>query len=150
MTAMKIINRSAFHDYNILERLEAGIKLTGPEVKSVKGSRVSLKGAYVKIIGSEAYLINCQIQPYQFARLVNFDASRTRKLLLNKKEIIALKSKLDSANLTLVPVSLYLKHGLIKLEIGLGKGKKEFEKREVLKKRAQIRELDREYRGKVD
>lgn len=146
---MKVTNRSAFHDYNILERLEAGIKLTGPEVKSAKNGHVSLSGAFVRIIGSEAYLVNAQIFPYEFARIDNYDPRRTRKLLLSKREIVVLKQKTESAGLALVPVSLYTKHGLVKLEVGIGKGKKKYEKREELKKRAQKRELERTYRGKV-
>jgi len=147
---MKTINRSATYDYTISERFEAGIKLTGPEVKSAKTGRASLTGAFVKIVGSEAYLINAQIQPYLYARVENHDPKRTRKLLLNKKEIISLKNKLESANLTLVPLSIYVKHGLVKVEVGLGKGKRQFEKREAIKKREQLRELDRQYRGKLD
>lgn len=147
---MRIINRLATYDYTISERFEAGIKLTGPEVKSAKTGRASLTGAFVKIVGSEAYLINAQIQPYLYARVENYDPKRTRKLLLNKKEIISLKNKLESANLTLVPLCLYIKHGLIKLEVGVGKGKREYEKRETIKKREQKRELERIYRGKVD
>lgn len=147
---MKIINRSAHHDYTISDRLEAGIKLTGPEVKSVKSNRVSLTGAFVRIMGTEAYLVNAQIQPYIFARIENYDPRRTRKLLLSKQEIMALKGKIEGANVTLVPLSLYTKHGLVKLEIGIGRGKKKYEKREVLKKRDALRELERDYRGKVD
>lgn len=147
---MKIVNRSAFHDYTIADRLEAGIKLTGPEVKSVKGNRVSLTGSFVRIIGSEAFLVNAQIQPYQFARIENYDPRRTRKLLLSKKEIIALKGKIEGANLTLVPLSLYTTHGLVKLEVGVARGKKQYEKREELKRRAVKRELEQDYRGKVD
>lgn len=147
---MKIFNRSAYHDYTILEHFEAGIKLTGPEVKSVKGNLVSLTGAFVRLIGSEAYLVNAQIQPYIFARIEGYDPRRTRKLLLSKKEIIALKGKIEGANLTLVPLSLYTSHGLVKVEVGLAKGKKQYEKRETLKKRETLRELERDYRGKVD
>ena len=146
---MKIINRAAWYDYTILEKLEAGIKLTGPEVKSVKGGHASLKGSYVRIIGSEAYLVNAQIQPYAFARIVDYDPSRTRKLLLQKQQIIALKTKIDSQNLTLVALSLYLTHGLVKLEVGIARGKKQYEKREVLKQRNLKRELEREFKGKI-
>ena len=146
---MKIINRSAWHDYTILETIEAGIKLIGPEVKSVKGGHASLNGAYVRIVGSEVYLVNAQIQPYAYARLVNYDPNRTRKLLLQKPQIIALKTKTDSQRATLVPLNLYIKHGIIKLEIGLAKSKKQYDKREVLKKRDQQREMEREYRGKI-
>lgn len=147
---MKVINRSAFHDYTIADRLEAGIKLIGPEVKSVKGNRVSLTGSFVRIIGSEAYLVNAQIQPYLFARTEGYDPRRTRKLLFSKKEIIVLKGKIEGANLTLVPLSLYTTHGLVKLEVGVARGKKQYEKREALKKRDQLRELEQDYRGKVD
>lgn len=147
---MKISNRSAFHDYTVLDRLEAGIKLLGPEVKSVKGNRASLAGAFVRLIGSEAYLVNAQIQPYIFARVENYDPRRTRKLLLSKKEIISLKGKIEGANLTLVPLSLYTKHGLVKVEVGLARGKKQYEKREMLRRRDQLRELEREHKGKVD
>ena len=145
---MKITNRRAYHDYHILEKLEAGIHLTGPEVKSVKGGHMSLGGAFVKIVGSEAYLVNAQIHPYPFARLENYDSGRTRKLLLHKKEIIALKSKIQSG-LTLVPLSCYTKQGLVKLEIALARSKKKYEKKEALKKRDLERELEEELRGKI-
>ena len=147
---MRILNRSAHYDYVIGERIEAGIKLTGPEVKSIKGNRAALTGAFVRIVGSEAFLVNAQIQPYMFARVENYDPRRTRKLLLGKKEIITLKSRADTENITLVPLSLYEKHGLIKVEIGIGKGKRQYEKRETIKKREEKRELARTYRGKVD
>ncbi len=146
---MKLTNRNAFHDYTILERFEAGIKLTGPEVKSIKDNRVSLTGAFVRVVGNEIYLINAQIQPYSFARVEGYDPRRTRKLLLGKREIVSLKGKLEGGGYTLIPLSLYTKHGLIKVEVGLGCGKKQFEKRELLKKRAQKREIERTYRGKV-
>lgn len=146
---MKIINRSAYHDYTIEQTFEAGIKLTGREVKSAKGGHVSLTGAFVRLIGSEAYLVNAQIFPYLLARIEGYDPRRTRKLLLHKKEIISLRNKLESANLTLVPIAMYADHGLVKLEVGLARGKKQYEKRAVLKERQQKRELDRQYRGKV-
>ena len=146
---MKIFNRSATYDYTILDRFEAGVKLTGPEFKSVKGGHVSLTGSYVKMLGTEAYLINAKIEPYSFAKVENYDPQRTRKLLLHKREVMALKTKLDTTNLTLVPLSIYIHHGFVKVEIALAKGKKQFEKRETLKKRAETRELDREFRGKV-
>lgn len=138
-----------FFDYNILEKFEAGIHLTGAEVKSVKGGHMSLDGAFVRIIGSEAYLVNAQIFPYPNARTENYEPRRTRKLLLHKKEIIALKTKTEQSGLTLVPISCYTtshrrevvvgqshasnKAGLVKLEIAIARGKKKFEKREALK-----------------
>lgn len=145
---MKITNRRAFYDYQILERFEAGINLTGPEVKSVKGGRADLTGSFVRVVGSEIYLVNAKIFPYEYARPEGFDEHRTRKLLLHKKEIIALKSKTEGSNLTLVPLSLYTKNGLIKVEIGLGKGKKQYEKRESLKRKDLEREVEVALRNK--
>lgn len=141
---MKITNKRAFFDYRILETFEAGINLYGSEVKAVRLGRADLSGSFVKIIGSEAYLVNSKIFPYQAGQIENYDERRTRKLLLHKNEIIALKSKTDGANLALVPISLYFKHGFIKLEIGLGKGKKKFEKREAIKKRDIKRQMQQE------
>ena len=146
---MKIFNKKATFDYTILEHLEAGVNLTGAEVKSIKGGHAQLTGAFVRIIGSEAYLVNAQIFPYIYARPEGFDPRRTRKLLLHKSELIRLKSKLDSSNLTLIPLSWYTKGPLVKLEIGLARGKKQHEKREVKRKEDQRRELERDYRGKV-
>lgn len=147
---MNIVNRRAFHNYSILETIEAGIGLTGPEVKSVKGGRVSLEGAYVKIIGSEIYLVNAQIFPYLYARPEGYDPKRSRKLLLHKKEIITLKTKMTQAAQTLIPLEFYIAHGFIKLKIALAKGKKEYEKREKIKKRDMERDIKRELRGKKD
>lgn len=147
---MRIVNRRAFHNFQILEKVEAGIHLTGPEVKSIKGGHASLEGAFVKIVGSEAYLVNAQIYPYEHARLENYDPQRTRKLLLHKKEIMALKGRIQQANLTLVPLACYNKAGLIKVEIALAKGKKQFEKKEALKRRDLDRQLEEELKGKID
>ncbi len=146
---MKIINRKAFYDYEILDRLEAGVHLTGAEVKSLRSGHAKLDGSYVKIIGSEIYLVGSQIFPYIYARPEGYDPGRTRKLLLHKKEIVSLKSKLDGAHLTLVPLSWYTKGPLVKLEVGLARGKKEYEKREAKKREDQKRELESEFRGKV-
>ncbi|MCX6791487.1 MAG: SsrA-binding protein SmpB [Candidatus Gottesmanbacteria bacterium] len=146
---MKIFNKKATFEYEILERLEAGVNLTGAEVKSIKGGHAQLTGAFVRIIGSEAYLVNAQIFPYIYARPEGYDPKRTRKLLLHKTELIRLKSKLEGANLTLVPLSWYTKGPRVKLEVGLARGKKEYEKREVKRKEDQRRELERDYRGKV-
>lgn len=140
---MKISNRRAYHDYNILETFEAGINLTGAEVKSIKGERMSLEGSFIKIMGSEIYLVNAQIYPYPYARPEGYDPKRSRKLLLHKKEIISLKTKLASTGLTIVPIECYNSHGFIKLKIGLAKGKKEYEKREKIKKRDMERDIRR-------
>jgi SsrA-binding protein len=146
---MKITHKRVYHDFQILDTFETGIKLIGAEVKSIKGGRMSLEGSFVKIIGSELYLVNAEIFPYPYARPEGYDARRTRKLLLHKKEIISLKSKMQSSNLTLVPLECYNLHGWIKVKIGLAKGKKEFEKREKIRKRDLDREARRVMRGKI-
>lgn len=141
---MKITNKKAFFDYQLLDKFEAGINLYGYEVKSVRLGKADLTGSFIRIIGSEAYLINAKIFPYQQAQIENYDDKRTRKLLLHKKEIISLKSKIEGSNLSLIPVSMYLKHGFIKVEVALGKGKKKFEKRESIKKKDIQRDVERE------
>ena len=146
---MRIVNKKATFEYEILEHVEAGVSLTGAEVKSIKGGHAELVGAFVRIIGSEAYLVNAQVYPYTYARPEGYDPKRTRKLLLHKAELIRLKSKLEGANLTLIPLSWYTKGPLVKLEIGLARGKKQYEKREAKRKEDQRRELERQYRGKV-
>jgi SsrA-binding protein len=146
---MNIQNKKAFHDYTILERFESGIQLTGAEVKSLKSGHAQLDGAFVRIIGSEAYLVNAQIFPFQYARPEGYDPRRTRKLLMHKSELLSLKSKSEGANLTLVPLTWYTKGPLVKLEIALARGKKQYEKREAKRREDQKRELEREYRGKI-
>jgi SsrA-binding protein len=146
---MKIIHKKATFDYTILERFEAGIQLTGAEVKSIVTNHASLEGSFVRIIGSEVYLVNAQVFPYIHARPEGYDPNRSRKLLLHKKEILTLKGKVEGANLTLVPLSLYIKGPKIKLEVGLARGKKQYEKRESKRREDMKRELERDFRGKV-
>jgi len=141
---MKITNRKAPFDYQLLDRFEAGINLLGAEVKAVREGHVDLTGSFVRIINNQAQLVNAKIFPYAFARIDTFDTTRTRKLLLHKKEIISLKSKMDGSSLTVVPVSMYTKHGLIKIELALAKSKKQFEKRESIKKRDINRHIEEE------
>jgi SsrA-binding protein len=146
---MKIVNKKATFDYEILDRFEAGIVLSGQEVKSLRDGHAKLDGSFVKILGLEAYLINANIFPYTFARPEKYDPKQTRKLLLHKNELISIKSRIDGANLTLIPISWYTKGPLIKLEVGLARGKKQYEKREKMRKEQQKRELEREFRGRV-
>ncbi len=146
---MRIVNKKAFHDYTILDKFEAGVHLIGAEVKSLKGGHASLEGAFVRLIGSEAYLVNAQIFPYIYARPEGYDPKRTRKLLLHKREIVGLKSKIEGANLTLVPLVWYTKGPLVKLEVGVARGKKQYEKREAKKREDVRRELEVEFRGKI-
>ena len=136
-------NKRARYDYEILDTIEAGVVLTGQEVKSAKTGHAALKGAFVQIRHGEAWLKNAFIAPYTHAgNLETYDPYQNRKLLMRKKEIEKLKKKLDTEHLTIVPISLYTKAGKIKLEIGLGRGKKQRDKRAATKKR----ELDREAR----
>ncbi len=146
---MRILNKRANYDYSLQDRIEAGINLYGYEVKAVKNGHADLTGSFVKIQGSEAYLVNAKIFPYEYASLKDYDQARTRKLLLHKAEITALKGKTDGQNLAIVPVSMYIKHGFIKVELGLGKGKKKYEKKEAIKRRDLNREIEEELRGKI-
>jgi SsrA-binding protein len=146
---MRIFNKRATYDYQISDRLEAGITLYGYEVKAIRNGHADLTGSFVKIQGTEAYLVNAKIFPYEFASLKDYDQGRTRKLLLHKAEIIALKSKTDGANMAIVPLSMYLKHGFIKIELGIGKGKKQYEKKEAIKRKDLEREVEEELRGKI-
>ncbi len=141
-------NKKAFFDYEILEKIEAGLVLTGPEVKSAKLSRVSLKGAYVTNLGGRLCLTGATISAYQPANQpVDYDATRPRPLLLKKKELNYLIGKLKEKGLTLVPLRMYTKNNLVKLEIGLAKGKKKFDKRQQIKRREDDRRIRRSLKG---
>ncbi len=140
-------NRKARFDYEILEKFEAGIELIGTEVKSVRGGRVSLEGAFVIVRGGEAFLINANIPPYQVANAPkDYEQLKNRKLLLTKKEINELSESGKNKSLTIVPISVYNKGRKIKVEIALVRGKKKFDKRETIKKRETDREVRREYK----
>lgn len=129
-------NRRARFDYEILKEYEAGVVLKGFEVKSVKNNRASLKGSYVVAHDEELFLINAHIPPYEFAAdMPDYDPERSRKLLLHKKEISYLQGKTKTEGLTLIPLSMYNKKGKIKLLFGLAKGKKRYDKRQVIKER---------------
>lgn len=141
---MKITNKRAYYDYEISDTVEAGINLSGAEVKAIRLDHADLSGSYVKIIGSEAYLVNAKVFPYEYARPENYQEDRTRKLLLHKKEIISLKSKTEGKNMGLVPISLYDRGGFIKLEVGIGRGKKKFDKKEAKRRHDLDRDLERE------
>lgn len=146
---MNVVNRKAYNDYQISQTLEVGIKLIGAEVKSVKSGRITLNGSFVKIVENEIYLVNAGIPLYPFARVEGYDPNRTRKLLLHKGEIVVLKSKIERSNLTLVPLKCYTKHGFVKLEVGVAQGKKQYEKREKLKKKDVKRDIETALRGKL-
>ena len=142
-------NRRALFDYNILEAFEAGIVLTGQEVKSIRTGHLNLAGSYVTIKDSEMSLVNAYIPPYQPKNVpADYDASRTRKLLLRKQEINSLIGKIKQKGLTLVPLRVYTKGSKLKLEFGLAKGKKEFDKRAVIVEREDKRKIDRAMKDK--
>ena len=137
-------NKKARFDYDILETLEAGLVLRGHEVKSVKSGRAKIQGAYAIIRGEEIYLVGMHIPPYQQANTTSdYDPDRTRKLLLSKKEIIHLAGKTGEKGLTLVPLSVYTNHGLVKVLLGLGRGKKQVDKRQTIKAREAQRHVER-------
>lgn len=142
---MKIIcsNKKAYYDYEIMETLEAGISLLGTEVKSLRTSQSSLKESLIKIDKGEVFLFNCHIHPYSFAHQQNHEPTRTRKLLLHRSEIKRLMGKVIERGWTLVPIKLYFKNSKAKIELGLGKGKKLYDKREDIKKKEHQREINR-------
>lgn len=142
------INKRANFDYHILDKFEAGLVLAGHEVKSIKTGHISLKESFVTIRGNELYLTNAHIPPYVHAgKVENYDPTRPRKLLLRKHEIKTLIGKARVQGLTLVPIRIYTKKKLIKLEFGVGKGKKEYDKREKIKKREDERGMRRTIRN---
>ncbi len=133
-------NREAWHNYHILETYEAGIQLTGTEVKSARARRVNLKEAYVMVRDGEAWLLNAHISQYSHGNRQNHDPIRDRRLLMHKREIIRLQSKIQEKGLTIVPTKFYFKGNLIKCEIGIAKGKKLYDKRAAEAKKTQERE----------
>lgn len=139
-----IQNKKAFFDYEILEKFEAGLSLRGFEVKSLKNGRGNLVGSRVLIRGEEAFVVNMDIQPYQPTNAPkDYDSIQTRKLLLHKKEIKYLAGKANERGLTLIPIRVYTKGNLVKLEFGVARGKKKYDKRETIKKRETRRKIER-------
>lgn len=128
-------NPVARHNYIITDTLEAGIVLTGTEIKSIRNGKVNLKDSYAGIKNGEAYIYSMHISPYEQGNIFNNDPLRDRKLLLNKREIFRLSGLINQKGYTLVPISLYFKNNIVKLELGIGKGKKLYDKREDLKKK---------------
>jgi len=145
---VRVINKKALHNYHILEHLEAGVVLTGAEVKSIRSGRLDLGESHVRILNGEAYLINANIPRYNQAANKEYDATKSRKLLLHKDQINSLIGKTSGSKNTLVPISVYEKSNRFKVEIGLAKSKKEFDKRRVIKERDHNRRIEQELRGK--
>lgn len=145
---MKIVatNKAAYHNYEVLESYEAGISLVGSEVKAVREGRISLKESYAEVRDGDIVLVKCHISPYEAANIFNHDPLRVRRLLLHKREIRRLTGKIRERGLTLVPTKvMFNDRGKVKIELGLARGKRQYEKRDVLKKR----DTDREIRAEI-
>ncbi|MDR0921562.1 MAG: SsrA-binding protein SmpB [Lactobacillales bacterium] len=136
-------NKKARHDYSIIDTIEAGIVLQGTEIKSIRNSRINLKDGYAQIRNGEAWLMNVHISPYEQGNIFNHDPLRTRKLLMHKKQIARLIGETKNTGVTLVPLKVYIKDGYAKVLIGLAKGKKQYDKREDMKRKDIKREIDR-------
>jgi len=141
-------NRKARHDFHIDEAYEAGLVLTGTEVKSVRNSRVNLKDSYAKVEDGELFLYNMHISPYDPGNRFNHEPLRTRKLLMHKVEISRLAGKIQEKGYALIPLKIYLIRGLIKIELGLARGKKKYDKRRDIAERDSKREMEREFKEK--
>jgi SsrA-binding protein len=148
MKSKSIINRSANYEYSIEDKFEAGIVLTGPEVKSIRLGRIQLKDSFAHITDGEAFLVNAHISAYQFSSNEDYDPTKSRKLLLKKKQIDELRGKLSQKGYVLVPTKIYEKNNKFKVELGLGRGKKQYEKREKKKRQDIKREVAREIKAK--
>jgi SsrA-binding protein len=146
--SIKVIatNRKARHDYFLLDTFEAGIALKGSEIKSIRAGQVSIKEAYVQIENQEAWLMNAHIAPYKQASYLGHEPRRKRKLLLHRREINRLWDAVRKKGITIVPTRVYLKNGLAKIEISLGRGKKQYDKRQEIAQRDAQREIDRNLR----
>lgn len=136
-------NRKAFHEYHIFDKFNAGMVLTGTEIKSIRKGAINLKDSFVKVDNSEVFLYNCHISPYEQGNRYNHEEKRTRKLLLNKREIDKLIGRIKKDGYAIVPLEIYLENGWAKIEIALAKGKKLYDKRDDLAKKAQSRDIER-------
>lgn len=139
-------NKKGLRNYNIDDTLEAGVVLTGAETKSVRDGRLNLSNSYVKVVGHELWLINADIAKYRFSSEEKYDSTRTRKLLVHKRELVHLLTKAKGGGRTIIPIKAYFSRGRVKILIGIGKGRKVFEKRAVEKEKQQLRELHKEKR----
>lgn len=139
-------NRRAFHDFHILETIEAGIVLTGTEIKSIRDSKVTISEAYARLEHDELWLIGCHISPYSHGNRANHDPDRPRKLLIHRREIAKLREAVEQRGLTIIPLRLHLKQGRAKIDIGVARGKKLFDKRATEAERQSRRDVDRALR----
>ena len=136
-------NKKAFHDYFIEDRFEAGIELVGTEVKSIKAGKVSIKESFIRVIKNEVFIMNMHVTPYEFGNIHNEPETRVRKLLLKRKEIEKISSRIKEQGYTVMPLSIYTKQRLVKIEIGLAKGKKLYDKREDAARKDAKRQIER-------
>jgi SsrA-binding protein len=143
------VNRKAQHDYEILRRLEAGIALTGSEIKSVRGGKISLQEAYVRPERGGLWLLGAHIAPYEAASYLGHEPRRSRRLLLHRSEIRDLSHEVEANGLTLVPIRMYLKDGLAKVEVGLARGRRQYDKRQAIARRDAEREVERALRART-
>lgn len=141
-----VTNRRARFDYEILESLEAGIELKGTEVKSMRGGHVSLNDSFARAEGNELFLYNAHVAPYEFGNIANVEPLRPRKLLLHKSQIRRLIGEITGKRSTLIPLKMYFKNGIVKVEIAVAKGKKQYDKRHAIKEREADRELRKQFR----
>ena len=140
-------NKRAWHDYEIIEKVEAGLQLVGTEVKSLRNRQCDLEGAFARILDSECWLMGCKIAPYAQGGYVNHDPLRKRKLLLHKSQIKKIRTKLEQRGFTLIPLSVYFNsRGLAKVELGLARGKRQYDKRQKLHEQQAKRDLKRSFR----
>lgn len=139
-------NKKAYHDYHIEESHEAGMMLKGTEVKSLREGRANLKDSFARVENEEIFLYNCHISPYSHGNIANHDPLRTRKLLMHKGEIQRLMGKMMQKGYTLLPLKIYFKDGKAKVELALAKGKKQYDKREDIKKRDAAREMEKAFK----
>lgn len=146
---MEILNRKARYDYEILDKYEAGIVLTGTEIKSIRRGSANLKDSYAIIKNGEVYLLNMYISEYKEGNIFNHDETRTRKLLLHKSEINKINDKISIKGLTLVPVKLYFAHGKAKIELAVARGKHTYDKKDAIKQRDIKRETDKILKDKI-
>lgn len=142
-------NKKAFHDYFVEESIECGIELTGTEVKSLRAGKANLKDAWCDIDGGEVFVKGMHISPYEQGNIYNHDEKRPRKLLLHKREIMRYTGLVAQKGLTLIPLSLYFKNSRVKLQLGLCRGKKLYDKREDAAKKAAKREIEREFKSRM-
>ena len=144
---MEILNRKARFNYDLIDTIECGIVLKGTEIKSIRAGKANIKDSYGIVKNNEAYILNMHISPYENGGVFNHEETRTRKLLLHKNEILKLKNKLELEGFTLIPLKVYFVNGKAKIELGLCKGKKLYDKREDVKKRDIEREIAKKYKA---